>query len=138
MSARYNLFEKKMPVYSYTCEKCGVRFLRKITYENYGAAPVNCPKCGSAEIRRRIGRPRMLRGEGADLANIDSPDELAEDPKAMARVMRQMSAETGEELGPEFDEVVNRLEKGQSAEDIERELPDIGMGGDELGGGDEL
>lgn len=127
-----------MPVYSYTCEKCSVRFLRKITYENYGAAPVNCPKCGSAEVRRRIGRPRMLRGEGADLANVDNPDELAEDPKAMARVMRQMSAETGEELGPEFDEVVSRLEKGQSAEDIERELPDIGMGADEPGGGDEF
>jgi putative FmdB family regulatory protein len=127
-----------MPAYSYICEKCGARFLRKISYENYGAALVNCPKCGSAETRRRIGRPRMLRAEGADFANIDNPDELAEDPKAMARVMRQMSAETGEELGPEFDEVVNRLEKGQNPEDIERELPDIGLGGDGLGAGDEF
>ncbi|MEX1071574.1 MAG: FmdB family zinc ribbon protein [Anaerolineales bacterium] len=127
-----------MPVYSYVCEKCGVRFLRKTSYENYGAAPVNCPKCGSAEVRRRIGRPRMLRGEGADLANIDNPDELAEDPRAMARMMRQMGDETGEELGPEFDEVVNRLEKGQNPEDIERELPDIGMGADGLGGEDEF
>ena len=122
-----------MPIYSYTCEKCAARFLRKITYENYGAASVNCPKCGSAETRRRIGRPRMLRGPGADLANIDNPEELADDPRAMARMMRQRGDETGEELGPEFDEVVNRLEKGQSAEDIERELPDIGMGGEGLG-----
>ncbi len=31
----------------------------------------------------------------------------------------------GEDMGSEFDEVVERLEKGQSPEDIERELPDL-------------
>jgi len=43
-------------------------------------------------------------------------------------------------MPPEFDEVVDRLEKGQSPEDIERDLPDLandldpGMGGG-FGGG---
>jgi hypothetical protein len=41
-------------------------------------------------------------------------------------MMRDMSREVGEEMPPEFDEVVNRLEKGQSPDDIERELPDLG------------
>ena len=40
--------------------------------------------------------------------------------------MRQMSQELGEDIGPEFDEVVDRLEKGQKPEDIERDLPDLG------------
>jgi Flp pilus assembly protein TadB len=40
--------------------------------------------------------------------------------------MRQMSSEMGEELGPEFDEVVDRLEAGQSPEEIESALPDLG------------
>jgi len=31
-----------------------------------------------------------------------------------------------EEIGPEFDEVIDRLEKGQNPEDIEREMPDLG------------
>jgi Flp pilus assembly protein TadB len=44
----------------------------------------------------------------------------------MAKMMRQMSSEMGEELGPEFDEVVDRLEAGQSPEDIEKDLPDLG------------
>jgi hypothetical protein len=35
----------------------------------------------------------------------------------------------GEELGPEFDEVVDRLEAGQSPEDIEKDLPDLGSEG---------
>ena len=39
----------------------------------------------------------------------------------------------GDDLPPEFDEVVDRLEKGQSPEDIEKAIPDLGgdTGGDE-------
>ena len=127
-----------MPVYSFVCEKCGVRFARHLSYQDYGATRINCPKCGSGLVRRRIGRPRMLRGEGSDLVDLDDPGDLAEDPRAMARMMREMSSESGEELGPEFDEVVDRLDKGQSPEDIERELPDMGMGGDDLGVADDF
>ena len=52
----------------------------------------------------------------------------------MGRVMRKMGKEMGEELPPEFNEVVDRLEKGQSPEDIEKELPDIGSGMEGEGG----
>lgn len=127
-----------MPVYSFVCEKCGARFARHLSYQDYDATRINCPKCGAGEVRRRIGRPRMLRGASSGLANLDDPGELAEDPRAMARMMREMSSDMGEELGPEFDEVVDRLDKGQSPEDIERELPDMGMDGDDLGAGDEF
>jgi hypothetical protein len=53
---------------------------------------------------------------------------LEEDPKAMGRMMRKMSREMGEDLGPEFDEVVGRLEAGQSPEDIEKTIPELGEG----------
>jgi hypothetical protein len=50
-----------------------------------------------------------------------------------------MSRETGEDLGPEFSEVVGRLESGQSPEQIEKDLPDLGTGdlGGGLGGGED-
>jgi hypothetical protein len=51
-------------------------------------------------------------------------------------MMRQMSGEMGEELGPEFDEVVNRLEAGQSPEEIEKAVPDLGEALGGAGGGD--
>ncbi len=58
---------------------------------------------------------------------------LEEDPQAMARVMRKMGKQMGEDLPPEFNEVVDRLEKGQSPEDIEKAIPDLGniTGGDD-------
>jgi hypothetical protein len=64
------------------------------------------------------------------LAGLDE-----EDPRALGRFMREMSQEMGEDLGEEFGEVVDRLEKGQSPEEIEESMPELadnggGMGGD--------
>ena len=61
---------------------------------------------------------------------------LGDDPKAMGQMMRKMGKEMGEDLPPEFDEVVDRLEKGQSPEDIEKAIPDLG-GDTDVGGGDD-
>jgi len=58
---------------------------------------------------------------------------LEDDPRAMGQMMRKMGKEMGEEMPPEFDEVVDRLESGQSPEDIEKSIPDLG-GTDSAGG----
>ena len=55
-----------------------------------------------------------------------------DDPKSMARAMRKMGDEMGEEMPTEFDEVVDRLESGESPEEIEKSLPD--PGGDDSDG----
>jgi hypothetical protein len=62
-------------------------------------------------------------------------DALEKDPKAMGQMMRKMGKEMGEEVPPEFHEVVDRLESGQSPEEIESSLPDLGGG---MGGGEDL
>jgi len=51
---------------------------------------------------------------------------MEDDPKAMGQMMRKMGKEMGEDLPPEFDDVVDRLEAGQSPEEIESALPDLG------------
>jgi len=50
-----------------------------------------------------------------------------------------MGGEMEGEMGPEFNEMVDRLEAGQSPEEIESALPDLGgeMGGD-AGGMDDF
>jgi hypothetical protein len=55
------------------------------------------------------------------LAGLDE-----EDPKALGRFMRKMSREMGEDMGEEFEEVVDRLEKGESPDSIEQSMPDLG------------
>ena len=58
--------------------------------------------------------------------DVSGFEGLEDDPKALGRVMRKMGKEMGEELPPEFDDVVGRLEAGQSPEEIESALPDLG------------
>ncbi len=123
-----------MPSYEYRCEECHHRFEIFLTYKDYGQKEVHCPRCGSKEVVRRIGRIRIARSSESSLENLmDDPsslDGIEEDPKAMGKLMRQMQSELGEDVGPEFDEVVSRLEKGQDPEQIERELPELGDLGD--------
>ena len=58
--------------------------------------------------------------------DISSFEGVEEDPRALGKMMRKMGSEVGEDLPPEFDEVVDRLEAGQSPEEIESALPDLG------------
>ena len=75
----------------------------------------------------------MLRSEESRLDDLSDPAAFGDldenDPKSMARWMRRMSAEMGEDLGDEFGEVVDRLEAGESPESIEESMPDLGAGG---------
>jgi hypothetical protein len=99
---------------------------------------VSCKHCGSEEVQRVIGRIRFARSEESRLDSLADPanlDGLEEDPRALGRMMRQMSSEMGEDMGPEFDEVIDRLESGQSPDEIEEALPGLA---DEMGGGDDF
>jgi len=123
-----------MPTYQYRCLDCKKRFEIFITYEEYGTKPVSCSHCKSENIQRRIGRIRVARSDESRFDNFADPsalEGLEDDPKSLGRMMRQMSQEMGEDMGPEFDEVINRLEAGQSPEEIEESMPDLA---DDLGG----
>jgi putative FmdB family regulatory protein len=130
-----------MPLYDYFCLDCQKRFDVFMTYAEYGTRPVTCSHCGSKNVRRRVPRVRVAKSEESRMDSLagdfSDPSALAgleNDPQAMGRMMRKMGNEMGEELPPEFNDVVDRLEKGQSPDEIEKELPDLGAG---LGGGDE-
>lgn len=121
-----------MPTYDYICLDCRKRFEVQLSYSEYGTKPVACSHCGSENVRRRVPRVRVMRSDESRLNNLESLadpsalDGLEDDPQAMGRMMRQMGQELGEDMPPEFDEVIDRLEKGQSPEEIESALPDLG------------
>ncbi len=117
-----------MPAYEYRCLNCQKRFEVFLKFSEYGVKKVICPHCQSENIQRRIGKVRVARSDESRLANLADPSSLAgldEDPRALGRMMREMSREVGEDMGGEFEEVVSRLESGQDPEQIERELPDL-------------
>ncbi len=127
-----------MPTYEYRCLNCRKRVAIYLTYEEYGRSPVRCPSCGSGDLQRLISRVRVARSEDSRLESLSDPaswgDIDEEDPRSVARLMRKMGEEMGEDLPPEFDEVVDRLEAGQSPEEIEGSMPELGAGAAEVEG----
>lgn len=125
-----------MPTYDFICLNCKQRFDVFLTYSEYGSKPVSCIHCGSENVRRRMTRVRVAKSEESRMESLmdeSALEGLENDPKALGRMMRKMGKEMGEEVPPELDDVADRLEAGQSPEEIEADMPDLGAG---LGGGD--
>ena len=127
-----------MPVYEFKCNACGATtslFVRSMSAPVSGA----CERCGNADLSRLISRFAVLRSAGGELGGLD--DDLLSgfdenDPKAMAAWARKMQSEMGEDMGPEFDEMVDRLGSGASLDDLGG-MDDFGDDGD-FGGLDDL
>lgn len=119
-----------MPTYDFICNNCNQRFDAFLTFAEYGKKKVSCTHCKSKNVRRRMTRVRIAKSEESRMDSMADDfsgfEGLEDDPKEMGRMMRKMGKEMGEELPPEFDEVVDRLESGQSPEEIEKAVPDLG------------
>ena len=73
-----------------------------------------------AVVRSEENRLESLTGLGK-LGDLDEKD-----PKSLGRFMRRMGNEMGEDIEPEFNEMVDRLEAGESPDEIEKSMPDLG------------
>jgi len=105
-----------MPIYEYGCVDCRKRsslFVRSMTT----TVKAKCEHCGSKKVRRLISRVAKVRpSSGGGLEDFDESmlaDVDENDPRSMARFARKMQHEMGEELGPEFDQMVEQMEAGE-------------------------
>ena len=119
-----------MPTYDFICNQCEKRFEVFMTFSEYGKKPVHCVHCESGNVRRRMTKVRIARSEESRMESVAGDfsgfEGIEDDPKALGQMMRKMGSEMGQDLPPEFDDVVDRLEAGQSPDEIESALPDLG------------
>jgi putative FmdB family regulatory protein len=129
-----------MPVYEYRCPDCRQRVSIFQSYSDYGKIQPACPKCGGNRLERILSRIRFSRSEESRMEALSDPsawgDVDEKDPRSMAKMMRRMGSELGEEMGPEFHETVDRLEAGEDPQEIEKSMP--GMGSPDPGGLDDF
>lgn len=125
-----------MPIYEYGCYDCHKRvnvFFRSFSDVETKAAL--CPRCGGENLKRLISRVAVVRSEESRLESLADPGQLTgfdeNDPKSMARWMRRMGQEIGEDLGSEFNEVIDRLEAGEDPESIEQSVSALSGGADD-------
>ncbi len=120
-----------MPIYEFACNSCGATvsvFVRSMNSE----VNARCDRCQGTDLRRLVSRVAVLRGSG-DFSDLDDDSLMSgfdeSDPKAMAAWARRMQNESGEDMGPEWDEMIGRMEKGES--------PDSFGGDDDFSGDDD-
>jgi len=121
-----------MPIYEYQCDKCHRRssILTMRVSEKVDAV---CKHCGSTQLSRLMSRFAMPKSEEARLDALSDPSTFGDldenDPKSVARMMRKLGKEMGEDVsGPEMDEAIDELERGGLD----------GEGEDSSGGDDDL
>jgi putative FmdB family regulatory protein len=129
-----------MPIYEYRCSKCHHKvsiFWRSLNAVDESKA--RCTYCGSTQLSKLVSRVRVIRGGGRDNSESSAEDaggmddramgELGgldeNDPRSLGHFMRKMADQTSEEMGPEFNEIVGRLEKGEDPEKIEQSMGDL-------------
>src|SRR5579859_6241752 len=126
-----------MPVYEYRCDDCRRRSsLFYMTFSAASEATPTCSHCGSMHVRKLVSIFSSPKSDDARLDDLSDPAAFGDldenDPKSVARWARKMGKELGEDLGPEYDEMVDAIERGEDPEGL------AGMGGMGDGAEDDL
>jgi putative FmdB family regulatory protein len=102
-----------VPIYEYRCEGCGRKV--SVLVRRMGEEAEQCPRCGSPRLLRLYSRFALARSEEDRLERLVDEAELAgideNDPKSVARWMRRMGEELGED-GGELEEALEEIERG--------------------------
>jgi putative FmdB family regulatory protein len=124
-----------MPIYEYRCRDCRRR-TQVLTLRSSEKVDAVCDHCGGKKLDRLMSRFALGRSEESRLDSLADPSSLSDidesNPRSMARWMRKMGRELGDEVGgPEFDQMVDELESGGGDDDSADDAGG-GSGGDDL------
>ncbi len=108
-----------MPIYEFVCAQCKRKF-RKLVGVVAQSSPLACPKCRSTDLNRQMSRFARVRNEDDALDSLaDEMESMGdtEDPKALRRMMKEVSGAMGEDLDDEFEQMLDEEGGGGEAND---------------------
>jgi putative FmdB family regulatory protein len=107
-----------MPIYEYWCDACQKRmslFLRSLS----APQPAQCRFCHSDRLSRLMSRIATPKSEEARLEALADPAGLGgldeNDPQSMARWMKKMAGEMGEDLDDDMMADMDAAAEGDTA-----------------------
>ena len=122
-----------MPIYEYDCADCRRR-VSLLVMRISNPEPPRCPRCGGERLTRLMSRFARLRSDDDRLDSLADPSQLGnldeDDPKSVARFMKKMGGELGEDAGEDWGQMVD--------EAMEEEAGGESPAAETSGGGDDL
>lgn len=128
-----------MPVYEYRCNDCNRKtsaFIR-----GFSETPeVKCSNCGSSNLTRLISRVVVHKTYMDVYEDILTDRELVNgmmqnDPRAMSKWSQKMEGAASEDITPEYQEMMHRMEHGEPWQKVMGEMQNKYM--DDMGMTDE-
>lgn len=121
-----------MPIYEYACPTC--RKIFNFLVRNPAKRKKHrCPQCGNFGLKRIYSSFALVSSEESRLEKMADPAFLSgldeKDPRSLARLMKRMATETGEEMDDEMKEICERLEAGEDPEKLETRMRGSATGG---------
>ncbi len=107
-----------MPIYEYRCQDC--RRISSFLILNLQTPFIpECKQCGSKNLDRVLSRVHVRLSEETRLERLADPSAWAgmdeNDPRSVAKVLKKMGQEMGEDPG-EMDQMVEEAMESQSAD----------------------
>jgi putative FmdB family regulatory protein len=108
-----------MPIYEYRCRECSrvSSFLLLNLKDPF--VPV-CRQCGSHSLERVLSRVHVRLSEETRLERLADPSAWSgldeNDPKSVAKVLKKMGQEMGEDFPGEVDQVVEEAMDSQAGD----------------------
>ena len=121
-----------MPIYEYWCSSCQ----RKVSLyqREFSSSPPSCPYCGNSGLKRIFSTFSMQKTYKDVYDDILSDRQLTQgmmhnNPRALAEWNRRLTR--GEKATPEYEEITERMKRGEwPAEQIEEKRKEL-LGGEE-------
>lgn len=105
-----------MPLYEYRCNKCN----RLVTLfkRGFSESSETCPHCSGTELSRLFSSFSIRKADSAIYEDILSDSNLVrglerDDPHALAEWSKRMGQGLDEDITPEYEEMMGRMETGE-------------------------
>lgn len=132
-----------MPLYEFYCQDCHTIYTFFSPRVDTQTCPA-CPKCERPKLERRASLFAISKNtpdndglsddipdlneqqltDAMQLLEREAANSNEDDPRAAARMMRELSKAAGLEMNPVMEEAMRRMEAGEDPEALEEELGD--------------
>lgn len=108
-----------MPIYEYRCQECRRISSFLILNRRDPLVPV-CQRCGSHSLERVLSRVHVRLSEETRLERLADPSAWSgvdeNDPKSVAKLLKKMGQEMGEDFPGEMDTLVEEAMDSQTGD----------------------
>ena len=109
-----------MPIFEFRCRTCR-RKTTALVRARARIGEVRCTHYGSADLVKLVSQFAMPQSDEARLDALSDPSSFTgideHDPKSVARIMKKIGREMGENLGNDFDQALDQELSGGGLDD---------------------